>query len=297
MALIIDGEEIDDEIIESEFRQIKGHFERTLQVACCERDPEFRATAKDNIIARVLLNHEAKKRYPTIEEDAITQRLDKLIEEAGGEQQFFLRIGMPLKGNEEVIRDNVSNGVRLDLLLSTIYGEETEPTEEQLQEFYEKTIDQFQSDELIHVIHITKGMDGAKSRQEVYDKMRALRARVHAGADFEKLAEEERGNEQQQIDLGWFKRGEYMEEFETIAFSMQEGEVSPVFTTQLGYHLCKLMERKPASAVPLSDIREKVATTWREQKRDSKFNTFLDELKRTAAIQDTDPDANCGCGH
>ena len=49
MALIINGEQIDEEIIESEFRQIKGHFERTLQVACCERDPEFRGKAKDNI--------------------------------------------------------------------------------------------------------------------------------------------------------------------------------------------------------------------------------------------------------
>jgi hypothetical protein len=48
MALIINGEHIDEEIIEAEFRQIKGHYERTLQVACCERDPEFRGMAKDH---------------------------------------------------------------------------------------------------------------------------------------------------------------------------------------------------------------------------------------------------------
>ena len=42
MALIINGEEIDDEVIEGEFRNVKGHYERLLQVACCERDQEFR---------------------------------------------------------------------------------------------------------------------------------------------------------------------------------------------------------------------------------------------------------------
>ena len=41
MSLRINGEEIDDELIEAEFRQVKGHYERTLQVSCCERDPEF----------------------------------------------------------------------------------------------------------------------------------------------------------------------------------------------------------------------------------------------------------------
>ena len=57
MALNINGEHIDDEIIEAEFRQIKGHFERTLQVACCERDPEFRGMAKDfTFIAVVVIS-------------------------------------------------------------------------------------------------------------------------------------------------------------------------------------------------------------------------------------------------
>lgn len=51
MPLIINGEEIDEDIVDAEFRQVKAHYERTLQVACCERDPEFRGYAKDNIIS------------------------------------------------------------------------------------------------------------------------------------------------------------------------------------------------------------------------------------------------------
>ena len=85
MALIINGEEIDDEVVESEFRNVKGHYERTLQVACCERDPEFRGYAKDNIISRVLLNQEAHRRVPTVTEEEITERLNRLIEQAGGD--------------------------------------------------------------------------------------------------------------------------------------------------------------------------------------------------------------------
>jgi len=295
MALIINGEEIDDEIIDGEFRQIKGYYERTLQVACCERDPEFRRTAKDNITSRVLLNQQAKVDFPTVAEEDVSVRLEKLIEEAGGEQQFYMRIGLPTK-DEDIVRENVSNGVRLDKLLASVYGEEADPAEADLLAHYERFIGAFKSEEHIHVIHITKGLDGAKSRQEVYEVMRALRKRLLAGEDFETLAESERGNEQQQIDLGWFKRGEFMEEFETIAFSMDKGEISPVFTTQLGFHLCKLMDVRPASAIPFDEIRDKVAAAFVEHRRDEKFNIYLASLKQSASIQDTDPDEETG-GH
>ncbi len=288
MALFINGEQIDEEIIEGEFRQIKGHYERTLQVACCERDPEFRQTAKQNVTARVLLSQAALNAYPEVPEEEITTRLNRLIEEAGGEQQFYVAIGLPTK-DEALVRENVRSGVRLDSLLGTVYGVETEPTEAELEAHYQRYLDTFKTEEHIHVIHITKGMDGAKSRQEVYENMRALRQRLLAGESFETMAEQERGNEQQQIDLGWFKRGEFMEEFEAIAFSMTESEISPVFTTQLGFHLCKLLGRKPPTALPLAEIRDQVKASYLNHTRDEKFNVFLESLKQAADVKDTDP--------
>ena len=295
MALIINGENIDDEIIETEFRQIKGHYERTLQVACCERDPEFQGYAKDNIIARAVLNQEAARRFPEVAVEDIDSRLGKLIEEAGGEEHFYMKIGMPF-GSTDIVRGNVANGVRLDKLLQSVYGEESPPSDEALKAYYEANIDAFKSEEQIHVVHITKGMEGAKSRTEVYAKMRDLRKQLTAGANFEKMAEEQRGNEQQQIDLGWFKRGEFMEEFEAIAFSMEVNEISPVFTTQLGFHLCKVLGRRDPAPHPQDEIKDVVRTRMMEEARDKKFNAFVDELKAAAQIEDTEPcEAGCGC--
>lgn len=295
MALIINGETIDEEIIEAEFRQIKSHYERMLQVSCCERDPEFQGYAKDNITARVLLNQEALKRHPEVEPDDVTARLSRLIEEAGGEEHFYFNIGVPA-GNEALVRDNVANGVRMDKMLAAVYSPEPNPNDEELKAFYDAHIDSFKSEEQIRASHITKGLEGAKSRRDVYQSMRELRQQLVDGYDFEKMAEEQRGNEQQQIDLGWFKRGEFMEEFETIAFSMNEGELSPVFTTQLGFHICKVTGRRPAAPVPFDEIKDAVRARCIEVHRDSKFNAFVDSLKSSAAIEDTNPDGEgCGC--
>ena len=296
MALIINGEHIEEEIIEGEFRQIKGHYERTLQVACCERDPEFRAKAKDNITSRVLLNQEARKRIPVVEDADVTARLEKLIAEAGGEARFYTNIGMSVK-DEAVVRENVANGARLDKLLGGVYAPEPQPTEDELRAFYEAHIDRFLTDEYVRASHITKNLGGAQSRTEVYDAMRQLRGRALAGEDFMKLAEENRLDEEQQIDLGWFKRGEFMEEFEAIAFSMNEGEISPVFTTQLGFHIARLDGRRPKAPIPFEEARDTVRARMLDDYRDQKFEVFLAELKGGAKIEDTDPEEGCGCGH
>lgn len=297
MALNINGENIDDEIIEAEFRHIKSHYERTLQVACCERDPEFRNMAKDNLISRALLNQESRRRFPTVAEEDIDARLNKLIAEAGGETQFYLNIGIPTK-DHALVRENVAGGVRLDKTLQEIYAPEPVPTEAELKACYEANLKHYMTDEQIKASHITKSLQGAKSRQEVYQTLRELRSELLAGADFAKLAEEHRADEQQQIDLGWFKRGEFMEEFETIAFSMGEGEISPVFTTQLGFHICTVTGRNPSVAKPFDEVKEEVKTRFLEEHRDKKFNAFLEELKATAKVEDTDPpDEGVNCGH
>ena len=288
MPLIINGEEIDEDIVEGEFRQVKGHYERTLQVACCERDPEFRRYAKDNIISRVLLNQEAVKRVPEVTEEEITERLQKLIAEAGGESRFYMNIGLVSK-DEAAVRPNVANGVRLDKMLTAVYQPEPDFSEQELRSWFSDHLEQFMTDEEIHAAHITKSLQSAQSRQEIFQHLRKVREEVLAGADFLEVAERERGTEQQQLDLGWFKRGEFMEEFEVIAFSMNVGEISPVFTTQLGLHLCKVLGRKSPEPRQFEEAITDVRQRMLEEHRDQKFNVFLQELRAAAQIVDEDP--------
>ncbi len=296
MALIINQETIDDEVIDGEFRQIKGHFERTLQVACCERDPEFRAMAKENITSRALLQHEAMRRFPEVGDSEIQERLSKLIEAAGGEDKFYVNIGLPYK-DEDAVRGNVASSVRLDKTLAQVYAPEPEPDDSALHEYYESNKNLFLTEEQIRASHISINLGSAQTRVEVYTRMRELREKALNGADFDSLGAEHNSNKEMSSNLGWFKRGEFMEEFEAIAFSMRLDEISPVFVTQLGFHICKLTGRHSAEPKPFEEVSDQVRQRILEVHRDKKFNEFVDVLKKTATIKDTDPpEDNCGCG-
>lgn len=289
MALIVNGEHIDDEIIEEEFRQIKGHYERTLQVACCERDPEFRGIAKDNLSSRALLQQESRKRFAEISEEDISDRLAKLIEQAGGEDQFYANIGMPSK-DASAIRDNIINGVRMDKMIAEVYAPEPDSSESEMRAYYDENTKLFLTDEEIRCSHISINLGTAQSRTEVYQLMRELRTKAQNGADYEALGVEHNSNKDMSPDLGWFKRGEFMEEFESIAFSMAVDEVSPVFTTQLGFHICKVTDRKPPVPKPFDEVKDMVRHRLLEIYRDGKFNEFIEELKKIAKIEDNEPE-------
>ncbi len=45
-------------------------------------------------------------------------------------------------------------------------------------------------------------------------------------------------------DLGWFARGRMVAQFDSVAFSMEKGEISEPFETQFGYHIIKLDDIK-----------------------------------------------------
>ena len=82
-------------------------------------------------------------------------------------------------------------------------------------------------------------------------KLEGILARVRAGEDFVKLADEfteDPSGKGSGGDLGWFGRGTMVKPFEDAAFALKPGEVSGVFETVFGFHIVKLDERRGQGA-------------------------------------------------
>jgi hypothetical protein len=82
-------------------------------------------------------------------------------------------------------------------------------------------------------------------------KLEGILARVRAGEDFVKLANEfteDPSGKGNGGDLGWFGRGMMVKPFEDAAFGLKPGEVSGVLETVFGFHIVKLDERRPKGA-------------------------------------------------
>jgi peptidyl-prolyl cis-trans isomerase C len=285
MPLIVNGQRIEDAVLDSEFAGIKAYHENLGNVSCCERDPEFRATARQNVVARVLLSQEAGRRMEPTADAEVDAAVEKLKEEYGGEQWFFARTGLTPE-TMHLVRHDVDLDLRVRRMMERLADEDGPAPDGTLRRHYEQHLEAFKTAEEVRASHILKNPPRGEDRQAAYDTLREVRGQLLAGADFEELARRHSDKADEHIDLGWFKKDELAPEFETVAFSMNVGEISPIFVSPYGFHLVKLTDRRPSVPKPFEEIRDEVARHYREWLKQEKARALVKELEARAAVEE-----------
>jgi len=287
MPIIINGERIEEDVIGQEFSEIKGYHERVGRVSCCERDDEFRAQAIENITGRVLVSQEARKRNEPIPAAEVDEAVAKLKEEHGGEQQFYFNMGLSPE-QEGLVRQNVEASLGVDKLLREVCGPDPEPDGEALRSYYEAHIEDYMTAEEVRASHIFKSVQQAEDREKLFGELCDVRQKLVNGADFAEIAAEYSDKPAEEVDLGFFKRGELMDEFKVVTFSMGVGEISPVFAMHGSFHIATVTDRKPSVPLPLEEVRADVLEACLQADRDVKIKAYIAELKKAAEIEEVE---------
>jgi peptidyl-prolyl cis-trans isomerase D len=176
----------------------------------------------------------------------------------------------------------------------------TTVTPEEAKAYYEKHKVNYKHDEL-------RGLEGVffklePTRQDsvdVLDRAKLLVERARKGEDFSELANsytEDPANDLQNGmkrggDLGFFKKGTMVAEFENVAFSMKPGEISNPFASRFGYHIIKVdslmfsADKKTLEQVKARHILLKIEPSGRTQDEvRNKANAFYEAVKGGADI-------------
>lgn len=116
---------------------------------------------------------------------------------------------------------------------------------------YQRTVDMLDGRELLHPAHIlmlVRQNDPENVRTAARQRIDSIYNALQAGADFATLAashSQDPGSARQGGALPWIGPGNTIPEFETAAYKLQAGEMSPVVETAVGFHIIKMLERKP----------------------------------------------------
>jgi len=136
-------------------------------------------------------------------------------------------------------------------------------TDADVKKFFDDNPSQFEEPELIHGYHIliiTVDKNGTpfsddekKAKKKIAD---GLVKRIKDGEDFSKLARDFSEDPSAKENGGEFTlpRGRMPLEFASAAFSLQTNQVSDIVTSQLGYHIIKLLEKLPAKKLEFAEM-------------------------------------------
>jgi peptidyl-prolyl cis-trans isomerase SurA len=114
--------------------------------------------------------------------------------------------------------------------------------------------------------------------EETLSKLEDLRNRIVKGADFATMAilySEDPGSSRNGGAYYEVKKGKFVKEFESVAFSLGANELSEIFKTEYGYHIAELIERRGNEL----DIRHILMTPKVSNADLVSAKDFLDSLK------------------
>ena len=230
------------------------------------------------IIARnKILLKAAKEQNITYSQAKLDSLMEIQINRWGGPDRFkenFEKDGM----NVEAIRETIKEGLIIEEYMNHAVPESSLAiSDEDIMLYYKN-----KSVAVRHILLLTQGKSEEEKR-DVYKKMEEILKETREGKDFAQLATTYSEDPGSKSNGGFYEfgPGRMVPEFEYASFSTPIGEISDIVETEYGYHIIKVIDRKPETR-PFEEIRALYESRMLRMKRQQKRNEYIEALKEQA---------------
>jgi len=206
----------------------------------------------ESLIEQKLMLAQAEIDTITVDPEMLDQRVDQriryLTDQVGSEDQ----LEKTFKASMKKIRKDTRKILGEQLLVEQVRRQRFSTiriSKREVEEFYKHYEDSLpqikESVEISHILKLVSASENAKV--EAYEKMSDIKSQLDNGANFEELASvhsQDPASKKRGGDLGLISRGDFVKEYETVAFSLNDGQISDIVESQFGFHIIKMVERR-----------------------------------------------------
>jgi len=168
-------------------------------------------------------------------------------------------------------------------LISEVFEKEimakAKVSDQDIKDYYDKNKDSFVIATEIRASHIL-----VKTEE---DAQKVL-ARLKKGEKFEAIAKAvslDTASAKNGGDIGFFKKGQMVPEFERAAASLKVGEISMPVKTQFGVHIIKVTDKKTGAPIEFEKVRDLISQKLSGEKQKEAFDAYIAELKKTSKVE------------
>ncbi|MCZ6907982.1 MAG: SurA N-terminal domain-containing protein [Deltaproteobacteria bacterium] len=184
--------------------------------------------------------------------------------------------------NKEALREPLQVQVEYLTYPFDHFSSRVQVSQKEIEELYNITREtRFHEPKAVRLKHFFSrapaGKNFEKEREKARLKAEGVLREVLKGKEFTKLIEEHSDDfsEARRGDAGFFTRGQLLSPLEKIAFALENGEISNVVETSLGFHIIKVEEIREEKTKSLEEAKEEIIRTIKQDRG-------RDEAARTA---------------
>ncbi len=287
MALVVNGEVVDDSVVMREAEALSLRFQN---LSAEERDrlglgpgglrAKAMEWARETVIERIAARQVAMRDRMPLDESEFSKSVDREVKRRGGLAKLE-ESGLNLDG----LREQVEQDMKVHRLLDSVAAKAKRPTRKQLADYYRRNMDRFRTPESVRAAHIVKNVEQGVTEDQARNAAQELQGLLEQGADFAELADSHSDCPGDGGDLGYFSRGKMVKEFEDVAFGLKAGQRSDVFRTTFGFHIVKLLDRRPGGCPPFRQVQDQVRAQVVQQRRQAMVEQYLDGLIKSAVVE------------
>jgi len=254
----------------------------TLALGCAkEPSPDDRVLVKisNGVITLRDFNGRIAK-LPPYYRDMVEKDRKRYLEEMITEKLFYeeaLRRGLNNdKEVAEVVMDAKKKIVIAKLVKNDV-EDKVKVGEDEIRAFYEENKDKLKTPEMWRASHVL-----VPTEQEARDVLKEL----NSGANFEDIARarSKDATASRGGDVGYFRAGQLVPDFEKAALSLDVGQTSDVVHTKFGYHIIRLTDKKASEMQAYEKAKPLIENELKKKKKADIFYELVMSLKKKYGV-------------
>lgn len=281
MGLVINGQKIDDRILQQVEAEVRQTLQQQLQqVPANQAEVQVKDAARSRIIEHTLIRQNAEKSEETFTEEEIVGMATRMHSSRSPEAKEMTDEELEAYRPEAILQLKMMNQFK------KLEAQLEKPTDESVAAYYEQYQARFMKPEEVKASHIVKHAKTEEEIAKAKEAIEAVDAELKTGKSFSEVASKQSDCPSKGGSLGWFPRGQMVPKFENVVFEMEVGSLSEPFLTEFGWHIAHVEERKAAEQVPFEEVKEHIEQELLGKSRETVFGTFVDGLRAEAEISE-----------
>jgi peptidyl-prolyl cis-trans isomerase C len=289
IVAIVNGEPIKKATYKQELDSTYQRFHQSGQMIDGTMFEQLKIEVRESLINLILMDQYSQKLSIKVDETKLEEYYRKAVDKYPSKKAYQKSLK-----EAGLMEADLKTRLKRTLAAQQVVKSQIEPgitvTREEVRAYYDANAFEFEHDVLVHAAHIlikVPPFADEEARQRAKQRILAIQAKIKAGENFATLANtySEGPSKVNGGDVGYFGSAQMAPAFETAAFSLKPNEVSDVVSTQFGYHLIKVYDRKPAGKEPFSEAGPKLKARFHQKRLDKSLRELVEKLKAEAKIE------------